>query len=378
MSHTTTQSGLSRRQFLRWGALGSGAVFLAACAAAPAATLPPATPTAEPTPVPAAAAETAAEEVTVMVRDVLEYSLTPQGWEGPYGSVTFRLHQVWHNGEAVYHIRTDASDPAFAEEVGLVYVPLLNVALTIENVNKLYRFEGDRMPVISMIPGDENYSSLFRIVDVAVSDSSLELLSEADIEQAVQDGGATLAETNLFVNYPLIQWTGGGLTVDPELKEVLPGGQLFAPPDLEAMTVTMKLHQCYPGSRYILTDTSAVPMAPMMNIPASAPTQQLKEKGGTDEIWVFGNGISGPGVMGFQPAIFDNKAGEPAWSPFWDHFTVVWNDESNVRVLTNSAEIRELVASGELQQFNGVPDSHPNGFVVNCPAPILAPNTFQA
>lgn len=378
MSHTTTQSGLSRRQFLRWGALGSGAVFLAACAAAPAATLPPATPTAEPTPVPAAAAETAAEEVTVMVRDVLEYSLTPQGWEGPYGSVTFRLHQVWHNGEAVYHIRTDASDPAFAEEVGLVYVPLLNVALTIENVNKLYRFEGDRMPVISMIPGDENYSSLFRIVDVAVSDSSLELLSEADIEQAVQDGGATLAETNLFVNYPLIQWTGGGLTVDPELKEVLPGGQLFAPPDLEAMTVTMKLHQCYPGSRYILTDTSAVPMAPMMNIPASAPTQQLKEKGGTDEIWVFGNGISGPGVMGFQPAIFDNKAGEPAWSPFWDHFTVVWNDESNVRILTSSAEIRELVTSGELQQFNGVPDSHPNGFVVNCPAPILAPNTFQA
>jgi hypothetical protein len=75
--------------------------------------------------------------------------------------------------------------------------------------------------------------------------------------------------------------------------------------------------------------------------------------------------------------IFDNKAGSPAWSPFWDHFTVKWADESNARLLTSSAEIRVLVESGELELFNGVPDSHPNGFVVNCPAPILAPNDFK-
>ena len=35
---------------------------------------------------------------------------------------------------------------------------------------------------------------------------------------------------------------------------------------------------------------------------------------------------TGPGAMGFQPGIFREKAGEPAWSPLWDHFTVVWND----------------------------------------------------
>ena len=119
-------------------------------------------------------------------------------------------------------------------------------------------------------------------------------------------------------------------------------------------------------------------MAPMMSIPAASPTEQLTELGGTDEIWVFGNGIPGPGVMGFQPAIFDNKAGEPAWSPFWQHFTVTWVDENSARVLRTSEEIRELVDSGELEQWNGVPDSHPNGFVVNCPAPILAPNDFDA
>jgi hypothetical protein len=381
MSNDFKQSMLSRRQFLLWSALGGSTLAFAACVM-PAA--PAGAPVAEEEPTEAAHDEPTAEahaeedDVTVMVHDVLEYSLTPEGWEGPYGSVTFRLHQAWHNGEAVYHIRTDASEPAFAEEVGLVYVPLLNAAAGVEHVNKYYTFAGERLPVISMIPSHENYSSLFRMVTVTLNDENLELTTEEAIQQAAADGAATLEEQALFVNYPLIQWSGGGMTVDPDLREVLPGGQLFTPPDLENMTVTMKLHQCYPGSRYILTDTSSAPMAPMMNVPASVPTQQLKEMGGSDEIWVFGNGIPGPGVMGFQPAIFDNKAGEPAWSPFWDHYTVVWQDENNVRLLQSSAEIRAAIEAGELELFNGVPNSHPNGFVVNCPAPILAPNTFAA
>lgn len=377
MPNRFVETTLSRRRFLTWSMAGSGALLLAACApAAPVAAPAPPTPTSAPPPTvaPAVASD---DDVTVMVRDVLEFSLDPQGWEGPYGSVTFRLSEARHNGEAIYHIRTDASDPQFAEEIGLVYVPLLNVAQAIDHVNKYYVLSGDRVPVIAMLPDDENYSSLFQMIDVTVNDDGLTLDSEAAVLQAVEDGAATLEARSLFVNYPLIQWPGGGLSVDPDLKEVLPGGQLFAAPDLEAMTVTMKLHQCYPGSRYILTDTSSDPMAPMMHIPASVPTQQLKEKGGADEIWVFGNGIPGPGVMGFQPAVFDNKAGQPAWSPFWDHYTVMWKDESQARVLRSSAEIRELIASGELEEFNGVPDSHPVGFVVNCPAPILAPNTFE-
>jgi hypothetical protein len=76
--------------------------------------------------------------------------------------------------------------------------------------------------------------------------------------------------------------------------------------------------------------------------------------------------------------LFDNRAGKPAWSPFWNHFTWRWADEANARVITSSAAGREAEAGGELELFNGTPDSHPNGFVVNCPVPILAPNTFAA
>lgn len=363
------------------GAAGGGALLLVACGggAAPSTVAPatsaPAATAITPT-VAAAAAQSG--DVQVIVRDVLDYVLDSSEWAGQYGSVTFRLHEARVNGQPIYYIRTDASDPGYAEQEGLVYVPLLNVANGSGIPNRLYVFADDRPPVMQYSPVDEQFASLFQIFNVTANDSSLILESAEAVEAAAGSGGATVEESFIFVNHPIIQWPEGTLLVDDELTETLGKGQLFATPDLDDMTVTLKLHQCYPGSRYILTDTSMAPMAPMMSINAAPPTQKLMDLGGTDEIWVFANGIPGSGVMGFQPAIFDNKAGEPAWSPFWNHFTVRWIDESAARVLTSSAEIRELVDSGELELFNGVPDSHPTGFVVNCPAPILAPNDFSA
>ena len=373
---------MSRRRFLLWSATASSTLALVACApVAPAAapTVAPEATAASEAAAPAQAPAVDDDEVEVMVGDVLEYKLDPDGWEGPYGQVKFRVHEGLVNGESVYYIRTDASDPQVAADTGLVYVPLLNTAQLIENVNVMYQFMDGRPAVFKWMPGDENYSSLFHCKPVMeVKDASLELASVEAIEAAIDAGSLTIMDVPVYVNYPFVMWSGGGMSVDAELTEVLPGGQLFEPVDTTNMTVTMKLHQCYPGSRYILTDTGAAPMAPMMNIPASSPTQQLKAVGGTDEIWVFGNGLAGPGVMGFQPAIFDNKAGQPAWSPFWAHYTVTWKETAQARVLTSSAEVRELITSGELEEWAGTPDSHPNGFVVNCPAPILAPNTFAA
>ena len=213
---------------------------------------------------------------------------------------------------------------------------------------------------------------------VSPKDDSLTLETVADVEQAVADGNASVVENSIYVNYPVVKWDGGELAVNDEKKETLGKGQLMESTNTDEMLVTFKLHQCFPGSRYILTDTSSVGMAPMMSVPASAATQKLMDTGATDEIWIFVNAIPGSGVAGFQPAIFDNKAGQPAWSPFWNHHALKWNDESKATVLRSSSEIRELLASGDLEEFKGTPDTHPNGFVVNCPAPILAPNDFEA
>ena len=144
------------------------------------------------------------------------------------------------------------------------------------------------------------------------------------------------------------------------------------------MTCTFKLHQCFPGSRYIVTDTSAVPMAPMMGVVGSGATDALRDAGATAPITIFVNGLEGPGVEGFQPAIFNSKAGNPIWSPFWDHFAAEWTDPTQATVIRSQGELDELVKSGELTLYTGVPGTHPNGFVVNCPAPILAPNTYTS
>jgi hypothetical protein len=87
--------------------------------------------------------------------------------------------------------------------------------------------------------------------------------------------------------------------------------------------------------------------------------------------------VVGSGVIGFQPVIFDNSAGSPAWSPLWNHFTVTWNEGVEPSVIQSSADLRAAIEAGDLALFNGTSDTHPGGFVVNCPVLILAPNTVE-
>jgi len=333
-----------------------------------------------------AAAQTAtpsvADEARAIVGDVVDFTLTPDGrWPGPFSSVTLRLHPGFFDGGDAWFVRTDASDAAFSRAEGLVYVPLLrNALLANGSYGNLYRFAGGvqgQRTVLSTVPGRDDFTSAFRVHDVAFTGEPEMLASVAAIEAAVAAGRATATPTEVVVNHPLVVWPGGGLVADPDLALPLGGGPLVAAPDLTARTATFKLHQCYPGSRYIATDTSAAPMAGMMGVVGSAPTQALIEVGATAPIYVFGNGPAGPGPMGFQPSVFNASAGDPIWSPFWEHFTVIWTNPVAARVLRSEAEVLAAVEAGELELFNGTPDTHPNGFVVNCPSPVLAPNPYD-
>ncbi len=363
MSRSAAQV-MTRRRVLELTSAGIAGTVLAVCA--PAA----APPTSSPRPSPSPAAEK-------LVGDVLDVSLSPAGrWKGPFGSVTLRLHKGSFDGGDVHFIRTDASEQTFARQNGLVFVPLMATMLNAPgSFGDLYVFaEAAQPPVFSTIPARPDYSPAFRIHRVTGSTSGLASVSR--IKDAAGKGTATIETTNVFVNYPLVRWPGGGLQKDPDLAEPLGKGPLIEEPDQAGGRVVFKLHECFPGSRYIVTDTSAVPMAPMMGVVGSAPTQKLKGVGAVAPITIFVNGIKGPGVMGFQPAIFNTKAGDPAWSPFWDHFAVRWKDPAKAKVVRSQQELEELVRAGELERFNGTPDTHPNGFVVNCPSPVLAPNAF--
>lgn len=321
-------------------------------------------------------------DVDLLVGDVVAFALESDQWAGAFGSVTFKMHQALHNGQPAYYIRTDSSDETFARDNKLVYVPLLNAALAAPgSTSQVYTFENaadGQFPVLSHIPGDEGFSPAWQVHTVSFGGTPTLLDSVDAIKAAESAGDVTVTAQPLVVNFPLVKWASGELAEDTEKTSYLGTGPLISPVNTEKMLVTFKLHECYPGSRYIITDTSAAPMAPMMAISPSPATQGLVNVGATDEIWVFGNGIPGSGVMGFQPAIFDNAAGEPVWSPFWNHFTAVWKDEASATLIKSSAELRALVDSGALEIFNGTPDTHPTGFVVNCPVPIKAANTFTA
>lgn len=323
----------------------------------------------------------AQEAASVLVGDVVDFRLRNEdGWKWPGGWVLMKLHAGVFEGKPIYFVRTDTSDKSFAESEKLVYVPKLSAAIDGARHGNIYIIENgtpDQAAVVSTAPGRPDFTPLLRVHRASWTGGARLIQSVAEIESEVASGALNVQDTDVVVNYPFVKWADGELPVDSQLEAALSGGPLVSAPDLSAMTVKFKLHQCYPESYYIITDTSALPMAGMMNV-AGAPLEEgLVAAGATERIYVFANGIPGFAAMGFQPSVFASKAGEPAWSPMWEHVTVMWKDENGAQLLTSREEVAGMEQDGEVQLFPGTPDTNGQSFVVNCPAPIVAPNTFS-
>ncbi len=354
------ESPLTRREFLRWAlAAGAGGMAVERLAMA---------------------GWPAAAETRKNIGDVLRFSTRPQGWKGLFGFVTFRLHPVFVDGRTAYHIRTDASEQRFAQARGLVFVPKLALALRQDAAAQYYVFrEGasGQLPVVSTAPGRDDFTPAFRVHRVTWKSSPRVLRSAEQVRDAQSSGHVVVESLQVVVNYPVVRWPDGHLPVDRQRTQYLGQGQLLEEPDVNRREVTFKLHQCFPSHWYIVTDTSAAPMAPMMKIAASPKTGLLTRAGATAKILVFGNGIRGPGPMGFQPSVFDSNPGDAIWSPFWDHYTFTWTAGAGVRVLRNEREIVAEEAAGRLKRWPGTPDTQGQLFVVNCPAPVSGPLTWR-
>lgn len=385
---------LDRRQLFRLAgrrgmgvvALGGfGPALLAACAtddpeivepdaAAPSPPAPPDDDTDE-------ADGTGEVEGTAIVGDVVDFALTSDEWAGPFGVVTFRMHRSLVDGTDLYYIRTDASDADYARENGLVSVPKIAVLAGTDTVVRAYfpADDGDDHPaLVSSDPGSGDYSSAWQVHRYSWNGEPRPLESVADLEAAANEGALEVEETDIVLNASAVKWSGGELPVDDERTAYVGPGQLIEPPDVDAMTVTFKLHECYPNVRYIVTDTALSPMADGMAVVHTPQLAGATEAGATGRTNVFMNGLEGPGPMGFQPSVFDRQAGDPEWSPYWDHMTYAWADDATPRLLTTEEEIHEARDAGELEEFPGVPDTEGETFVVNCPVPALADNTFEA
>lgn len=363
----------------------AGVPLLAGCSRDdPAVTTgPPTTPAPTPTTPPPATAADAAEQAEAIIGEVIDFALSSDEWAGEFGFVTLQLHRGSVDGSDVYFIRTDASDETFARDERLVWVPRLAplAADGLAGTAVLFDNPADGQgTILSSEPGRQDYTPAWRISRARWTGDPQLLGSVAEIEEAAGAGALEVAETDIVLNAAIVKWAGGELPADTtDRTQYLGPGQLLEPPDTTAMRVTFKLSQCYPSSRYIVTDHS-IEMAATMTNTAFAPGLQggPSEAGATGRTNVFMNGIEGPGPMGFQPSAFDFDAGDAAWSPYWDHFTYAWKDGVTPRLLRSEQEIHEARDAGELDEFPGTPDTNGEVFTVNCPVPVLAPVAFDA
>ncbi len=103
----------------------------------------------------------------------------------------------------------------------------------------------------------------------------------------------------------------------------------------------------------ILTDMIS---SPVLTVPSLAQAPDVMLAG----VYVFTNGIKGPGPLKFQSDVFDNPPGTPGYSPLRKILLVTWKDGPHPRILKSVPEVRDAEAKGELT----IKDS---GAVVNIP-----------
>ncbi len=78
------------------------------------------------------------------------------------------------------------------------------------------------------------------------------------------------------------------------------------------------------------------------------------------QIYVFKNGISGGGVLGFQPNVVDSIPTEAKYSPLWKINFVEWKDPSKATLLGSDDDIADAASKGLVTIT-------PTDVVVNCP-----------
>jgi hypothetical protein len=302
---------------------------------------------------------------------------------------TIPMHQGFFNGDSVYYIITDSSDPTHAEIITesqgwqVELAPLLANAPD-EALSKTFMFtngvEGDGVhgfqgEVFTSTPAQpEVYSALTAHVHVTWNDGATPrvLDSEAMIMAAEDSGDVTLSDVPVVLNMPQIVWPDGQMMVkeDKTLADDTPyGGGQVLDIDTEEMTVTFIAHRGWgPDGRtiyYIVTDATPSGPAGMMGVIDAPTSASLIANSAAVDLFQFGNGITGSGPMGFQPGIAAGAPGDANYSPMWRIFMVGWEDPNSAAVLETKADLDAYQQAGLISV--GLARPMDSDHIVNCP-----------
>jgi hypothetical protein len=96
--------------------------------------------------------------------------------------------------------------------------------------------------------------------------------------------------------------------------------------------------------------------SPVLYVPslAQVPEESLAN------VYVFENGVTGKGPLGFQADVFNNPPGTEGYSPLRQIILVKWTDGAATSELKSEADILAAEANGQLT-------TSPAGVVVNMP-----------
>jgi hypothetical protein len=292
----------------------------------------------------------------------------------------------YQNGQEIYFIATDASDNQTAASITNQIGFKVNVSPILSKtpesaLNQAYGFTngipgagpfGFQLPVVAAKPGDQGFSSLWKLnlVEWNQNATPKELKSSKEIMNAQQNGSLTIKKTDVVVNHPVVKWDGGSLKIkeDKSVNDDTPyvGGQVL---DINTrdMVVTMVAHRGWgPDGRtvyYIVSDATPKMPADMMGVAYVPSNEKLASTTVTVDLFQFMNGINGSGPMGFQAGIGAANLDDTNYSPMWRISFIEWKDPSKARVLETVNDITAMAQAGIISVTPAMNGTH----VVNCP-----------
>ena len=307
-------------------------------------------------------------------------------------NVTLPLFEgVGPDGEPVHYIITDASDAAFAEEMGLIYAPKMRhlgadhpgaQAVTIEDNKIVFKGNVDFAPEWKVVPGDGDAPFPPKeIAAGAIGDdewSSMVVLPSGIVinAQMVANGSGQ--------HDRLVDIDEDARTVSMSLLDGFEGGEQFyyhlvtdASEEIAAV-----LEQGVWAPRMAKIDTFGISdpeqesallgFSPVLN----GPRELGQEQG--FEVSLLNGGIDPINVFPLDPDNSDTSTLNN-YSPLWDAHVSQWTDdvplEERVQIKSIS-QLNELVAEGKVESAFVNPEGEGNDFVaglrppriiINCP-----------
>jgi hypothetical protein len=117
------------------------------------------------------------------------------------------------------------------------------------------------------------------------------------------------------------------------------------------------------GVMFIITEVSDKTMRDQIGNFTGSPVNyepNLTKSQDIGQLWIFKNGVKGPGLMGFQTNVLNSIPGDPHYTPLWKVNIVEWKTTSTPTILGSDDIIANAVSKGQITVT-------PTNIVINCP-----------